>query len=150
MIIAVTSENLEDVCKPLAWLEKNDIVTGGHTAILRHNQNPKYIAYYLETSMFFTQKTKLAQGIKVIEVAPKKLEKVSIPIPPLSEQERIVSILDKFDALVNDISICLTAEIEERQKQYEYYRDKLLTFNRLPCLPDRPADGQEELNIKEA
>jgi len=55
----------------------------------------------------------------------------SIPIPPLSEQARIVSILDKFDALVNDISIGLPAEIEARRKQYEYYRNKLLTFERL-------------------
>jgi type I restriction enzyme S subunit len=51
-----------------------------------------------------------------------------IPIPPLSEQKKIVSILDKFDALVNDISIGLPAEIEARRKQYEYYRNKLLTF----------------------
>ena len=51
-----------------------------------------------------------------------------IPIPPLSEQERIVSILDKFEALVNDSSIGLQAEIEARRKQFEYYRNKLLTF----------------------
>jgi type I restriction enzyme S subunit len=51
-----------------------------------------------------------------------------IPIPPLSEQKKIVSILDKFDALVNDISIGLPAEIEARRKQYEYYRNRLLTF----------------------
>ncbi len=51
-----------------------------------------------------------------------------IPIPSLEEQERIVAILDKFDALVNDISQGLPAEIEARRKQYEYYRDKLLTF----------------------
>ena len=56
--------------------------------------------------------------------------KITIPIPPLSEQERIVDILDKFDALVNDISQGLPAEIEARRKQYEYYRNKLLTFKR--------------------
>ena len=52
-----------------------------------------------------------------------------IPLPPLSEQERIVSILDRFDKLCHDIREGLPAEIELRQKQYEHYRDKLLTFN---------------------
>jgi len=56
------------------------------------------------------------------------LNKITITIPTLAEQERIVAILDKFDALVNDISIGLPAEIEARRKQYEYYRNKLLTF----------------------
>ena len=58
----------------------------------------------------------------------RKFKKYLIPIPPLSEQERIVEILDKFDSLVNDISIGLPAEIEARRKQYEYYRSKLLSF----------------------
>ncbi len=51
-----------------------------------------------------------------------------IPIPPLREQERIVTILDKFDALVNDLSSGLPAEILARRQQYEYYRNRLLTF----------------------
>ena len=55
---------------------------------------------------------------------------IEVPLPPLSEQQRIVDILDKFDALVNDISEGLPAEIEARRKQYEYYRDKLLTFKK--------------------
>ncbi len=54
---------------------------------------------------------------------------VRIPIPSLEEQARIVAILDKFDALVNDISVGLPAEINARRKQYEYYRDELLTFS---------------------
>lgn len=57
------------------------------------------------------------------------LNKVEIPVPTISEQERISEILDKFDALVNDISIGLPAEIVARKKQYEYYRNQLLTFN---------------------
>ncbi len=60
-----------------------------------------------------------------------KVKKYKIPIPPLPEQERIVAILDKFDALVNDISVGLPAEIEARRKQYEHYRGKLLNFKAL-------------------
>ena len=56
------------------------------------------------------------------------IRKTKIPVPPLAEQERIVAILDRFDALTNDISKGLPAEIAARQKQYEYYRDRLFTF----------------------
>ncbi|MBR1728573.1 MAG: restriction endonuclease subunit S [Selenomonadaceae bacterium] len=59
------------------------------------------------------------------------LNKIKIPIPPLDEQERIVNILDRFDKLCNDLSEGLPAEIKFRQQQYEYYRDKLLTFNEI-------------------
>jgi type I restriction enzyme S subunit len=58
----------------------------------------------------------------------KNLQEISAPVPPLSEQRRIVEILDRFDKLCNDISEGLPAEIEARRKQYEYYRDKLLSF----------------------
>jgi len=59
------------------------------------------------------------------------VEKIKIPIPPLEEQNCIVAILDKFDRLVNDISEGLPAEIKMRRQQYEYYRNKLLTFEPL-------------------
>lgn len=128
IVMAVTSENVEDVCKCVAWVGDEDIAVSGHTAIIKHNQNPKYLSYYFHTAMFFSQKRKLAHGTKVIEVTPDKLNDIIIPIPSIEEQERIVSILDRFDSLCNDISEGLPAEIEARQKQYEYYRDKLLSF----------------------
>jgi len=65
----------------------------------------------------------------VPRLARSVVERIKIPVPPLAEQERIVAILDKFDALVNDISAGLPAELNARRKQYEYYRNKLLTFN---------------------
>lgn len=56
------------------------------------------------------------------------LQNFQVPVPPLSEQQRIVDILDRFDALCNDLTSGLPVEIAARRKQYEYYRDKLLTF----------------------
>lgn len=129
--MAITSENIEDVCKCVAWLGNEDIAVSGHTAIIHHNQNAKYLSYFFHTKMFFEQKKKYAHGTKVIEVTPNKLEDIIIPIPSLGDQARIVNILDKFHNLVTDISEGLPAEIEARQKQYEYYRDKLLTFEEI-------------------
>lgn len=60
-----------------------------------------------------------------------KYSNFKIPIPSIEEQEKIVKILDKFDRLVNDISIGLPAEIKARRQQYEYYRDMLLSFEKL-------------------
>lgn len=131
IVMAITSENVEDVCSCTAWLGNEDIAISGHTAIIKHNQNAKYLSYYFHCNHFFTQKRKLAHGTKVIEVRPDKLNDIMIPLPSLEEQERIVSILDRFDTLCNDLTSGLPAEIEARQKQYEYYRDKLLTFKPL-------------------
>ena len=129
IIMAVTSENVEDVCSCVAWLGDEEVAVSGHTAIIKHNQNPKYLSYYFHTEMFFNQKRRLAHGTKVIEVTPSKLSDIVIMLPTLDEQNRIVEILDRFDSLCNDISNGLPAEIEARQKQYEYYRDKLLSFS---------------------
>ena len=70
----------------------------------------------------------LAGGGAQPNLSTEQMKKMEIVIPSIPEQERIVSILDKFDALVNDISIGLPAEINARRKQYEYYRDKLFNF----------------------
>lgn len=126
--MAVTSENIDDVCKCVAWLGSEEIAVSGHTAIIHHEQNPKFLAYYFHTEDFYRQKKKLAHGTKVIEVTPDKLNDIIIPLPSIEEQERIAWFLDRFNALCNNFSNGLPAEIEVRQKQYEYYRDKLLKF----------------------
>ena len=87
--------------------------------------NNRFLFHYFRSMNFVPF---LSGGTRVKLTKAKMLE-IKIPIPPLAEQERIVAILDKFDALVNDISIGLPAELNARRKQYEYYRDKLLTFN---------------------
>ena len=128
IIMAVTSENVDDVCKCTAWLGNEKIAVSGHTAIIHHDQNPKFLSYFFHSESFFKQKVKLAHGTKVIEVTPDKLKDIVIDLPSLKEQDRIANILDDFDSLCNNISEGIPAEIEARQKQYEYFRDKLLAF----------------------
>ena len=128
IIMAVTSENVEDVCSCTAWLGEQEIAVSGHTAIIHHNQNAKYLSYFFHTEQFFSQKRKLAHGTKVIEVTPDKLLDIIIPLPSREKQAEIVRSLDRFDSLCTGLSEGLPAEIEARQKQYEYYRDKLLSF----------------------
>ena len=70
----------------------------------------------------------MGKGAGVPHVRAKDFESYKIPVPPLEEQARIVAILDKFDALTNSISEGLPREIELRQKQYEHYRNLLLSF----------------------
>lgn len=130
VLISGVSENIEDVCKPLGWLG-DEICISGDMFAFRHNQNTKFITYLLQTTNFKKYKERFAHGAKVIRVKQDKILGYKIPVPPLAEQERIVSILDKFDALVNDISVGLPAELNARRKQYEYYRNKLLTFEPL-------------------
>lgn len=131
LVIATTSENVVDVCKMVAWLGDDEIAVSGDAYIYKHKQNPMYLAYYLQTPMFFDHKKKYMTGTKVIRVSGKDMAKFKIPIPTIAEQERIVAILDQFEKLVNDTSIGLPAEILARRKQYEYYRGKLLDFKNI-------------------
>ncbi|HNM67728.1 MAG TPA: restriction endonuclease subunit S, partial [Chitinophagales bacterium] len=130
LIIATTSENDEDVCKAVAWLGQEEIAISSDACFFAHSMNPKYFAYFFQTENFQKQKRPFITGTKVRRVNANDLAKIKIPIPPLSEQERIVEILDKFDTLTNSISEGLPREIELRQKQYEYYRNRLLDFNK--------------------
>lgn len=124
LIITNTSENIDDVCKAVAWIGQSQIVTGGHATVLKHDQDPKYLSYYMQTPDFFTEKKKYATGTKVIDVSAKNLAKIMIPVPPLDVQREIVKVLDTFTKLQAE----LQAELQARSRQYAYYRDALLAF----------------------
>lgn len=130
LVIATTSENDEDVCKALAWLGETPAGISGDAYIYRHEMNPKYVSYFFTTHDFQRQKLRHITGTKVRRVSGKNLETIEIPLPSLEEQQRIVDILDRFDALTSSLSEGLPAELAARRSQYEYYRDQLFSFPR--------------------
>ena len=130
IVIATTSENVEDVCKAVAWLGEEEIAVSGDAFIYKHTQNPKYMAYLFQTASFFNYKKKKATGTKVIRLTGDAMGNYLAPIPSLEVQHRIVSILDRFESLTTSLQSGLPAEIAARRQQYEHYRDKLLTFKR--------------------
>ena len=129
ILIATTSENVEDVGKSVVWIGEDEIGFSGDMYSYRTKQNSKYIAYYFQTNAFQKQKERKATGTKMIRIHADDMEKFEIPLPPLSLQNKIVKVLDKFQVLLTDTKGLLPEEIEQRQKQYEYYREKLLTFD---------------------
>ena len=129
ILIATTSENIEDVGKSVVWLGEDEIGFSGDMYSYRTEQNSKYIAYYFQTIAFQKQKERKATGTKMIRIHADDMEKFEILLPPLSLQNKIVKVLDKFQVLLSDTKGLIPEEIEQRQKQYEYYREKLLTFD---------------------
>lgn len=91
---------------------------------------PRYLYCILSSHSFFEYDNSYSKGAKMPRGDKKKVMEYEFGIPSLSEQQYIVDILDRFDTLTNDLSQGLPAEIEARRQQYEYYRDRLLTFNR--------------------
>lgn len=128
VVIAAVGETVEDVCKAVAWLGDEDVAIHDDCFVYRHTLNPKFVSYYFQTSTFHSEKNKYVARAKVKRISGESLAKLSIPVPPMEEQERIVAILDRFNALVNNLSIDLPVEIKARRQQYEYYREKLLSF----------------------
>ena len=94
----------------------------------RNDIKPRYLYHLLASEQFFAYNMQYAKGAKMPRGDKEAILRYEIPIPSIEEQAGIVAILDKFDALVNDISIGLPAEIKARRQQYVHYRDQLLTF----------------------
>ncbi|EKE93986.1 type I restriction modification DNA specificity domain protein [Helicobacter pylori R055a] len=91
--------------------------------------NYKFLYYFLKNSQTILMKSQFGAGIPALNKAD--IENLTIPIPPLEIQQEIVKILDQFSLLTTDLLAGIPAEIKVRKKQYEYYREKLLTFKPL-------------------
>lgn len=124
----------EAPCGNVALVDREDIALAQRIIKYRpkrENVNRNFLKHYLLSKEFQDVLQKNATGGTVKGIKGSKLHELNVPVPPLEVQQRIVDILDRFDTLCNDITSGLPAEIEMRQKQYEYYRDKLLTFKEL-------------------
>lgn len=128
IIFTITGESVEEIAKSIAYLGYDKCMAGGDTVVMKHNQEPRYISYALSTTAAQAQKSKGRVKSKVVHSSVPALKDIMIPLPDMKTQKRIADLLDNFHKLCTDLSSGIPAEINARQKQYEYYRDKLLTF----------------------
>jgi len=137
LVIAITSEDDAGSCKCTAWMGDYDAYVGGHTAIYRHTMQPKYVSYYFMSPFFQKDKLEYTHGFKVVEISPKDIAKISIPVPPLSEQQSIVDYLDsafaKIDAMkanaekaLNEAKALFQASLKEMLEPKEGWEEKCL------------------------
>nr|WP_300571435.1 restriction endonuclease subunit S [uncultured Acetatifactor sp.] len=131
ILFAITGESVEDIAKSCAYVGHERCLAGGDIVVLKHNENPKYLAYALSTTEAREQKSKGKVKSKVVHSSVPAIQAIRIPVPPTEVQSEIVRILDNFTELTTELMAELTAELTARKKQYEYYRDKLLTFDAL-------------------
>ena len=128
VIVAAVGETVEDVGIGVAWLGADAVAYHDDSFALHHEQDPRYLSYWLRSDEYHRQKRSFVSQGKVKRLSAKGLAAVKLPLPNLSEQRRIADLLDRFDSLVNDITSGLPAEIAARRAQYEHYRDRLLSF----------------------
>ncbi len=129
VLLGITRPTLKRHC--IVPNKYNEQICSTGFCVLRANRQilyPNFLFYLITTEQFYTYLEENQEGTSYPTIAPSVVFEYSIPLPPLSEQARIVSILDKFDTLVNSLCEGLPREIDLRHKQYEYYRDQLLTF----------------------
>lgn len=150
VLFAITGESVEEIAKSCVYLGHDKCLAGGDIVVLKHNQNPKYMAYVLSTTNAQSQKSKGKVKSKVVHSSVPAISDIIIPIPPLAEQEKIANMIVRFDHLCNDISNGLPAEIEARKKQYEYYRDTLLSFDDKACSHIVKVERERELTRTKA
>lgn len=129
VLFAITGESVDDIAKCCAYIGHEKCLAGGDIVVLKHNQDPKYLSYVLATTDARQQKSKGKVKSKVVHSRVPAIREIKVPIPPIEIQREIVRILDDYTENIVELQNQLTAEITARQKQYEFYRDKLLTFD---------------------
>jgi len=128
VVIVDVGEVVEDVGRSVAWVGDKPAAIHDHCYAFRTNLNPVFVSYLMRTSWFRREKVKHIARTKVKTLLIDGFSSIRIPVPPRQDQDRIVKTLNLFDTLISDISFGLPVEIKARRQQYEYYRDKLLTF----------------------
>lgn len=94
---------------------------------------PAFYWHFAQSDLYWSQANAMVSTGGQQQFNANVLKRIRVPVPPIADQRQVVSILDSFDALVNDLCIGLPAELAARRKQYEHYRDRLLTFEELPA-----------------
>ena len=128
VVIVAAGENKEDIGIGMAWLGDEPAAVHDACFIFKSDLYPQYVSHYLRTNYYHKQIVKHVSEGKICSISAKGLGNAIIPIPPYEEQVRIATLLNKFDALVSDLVQGLPAEIAAVKEQYEYYRNKLLSF----------------------
>ena len=100
VIVATTSENVEDVCKAVAWMGKDQVAYHDDSFALSHREDPLFLTSFFETDGFYAQKASAAHGVKVMRVSSDALAKVDLPVPSLPEQRAIGSLFARLDSLI--------------------------------------------------
>ncbi len=128
VVIAAVGETVEDVGKAVAWLGDGPVAIHDDTFLFRSDLEPTFVSHFMQSSSFNRQKEQYVARAKIKRLSADGLGRILIPVLPREEQERVVDLLDRFESLVGDLSDGLPAELAARRKQYEHYRDRLLTF----------------------
>lgn len=128
VVIVAAGENKEDIGIGMAWLGDEPAAVHDACFIFKSDLYPQYVSHYLRTNYYHKQIVKHVSEGKICSISAKGLGNAIIPIPSYEEQVRIATLLDKFDELVSDLVQGLPAEIAAVKEQYEYYRNKLLSF----------------------
>jgi len=129
LLVSEDGANLLARSTPIAFSISGETWVNNHAHILQFDTyaERRFVEIYLNS----IDLSPFISGAAQPKLNKANLNRIPIPDPPLDEKKRVVELLDKFDALVTDLSVGLPAELAARRKQYEYYRDKLLTFKEL-------------------